>query len=128
MGLTLACARCHDHKSDPITAADYYALAGVFASVKIAERPVAADDIWAPVAKAREAVEVLEKQIADLKKKKSAEIAIKVKGATVQVGKQTRELDKEEALVTSDRVIQYWAELGIVLPEANEQMEMEIED
>ena len=31
LGLTLACARCHDHKSDPITAQDYYALAGVFA-------------------------------------------------------------------------------------------------
>jgi hypothetical protein len=32
MGLTVACARCHDHKFDPITAADYYALYGVFAS------------------------------------------------------------------------------------------------
>lgn len=85
LGLTLACARCHDHKSDPITAADYYALAGVFASVKIAERPVAAEEIWAPVAKAREAVEVLEKQIADLKKKKSADIAMKVKGATEKI-------------------------------------------
>jgi hypothetical protein len=32
MGLTVACARCHDHKFDPITAADYYAMYGVFAS------------------------------------------------------------------------------------------------
>jgi hypothetical protein len=32
MGLTVACARCHDHKYDPISAADYYALHGVFAS------------------------------------------------------------------------------------------------
>jgi hypothetical protein len=32
MGLTVACARCHDHKYDPIPAADYYALYGVFAS------------------------------------------------------------------------------------------------
>ena len=32
MGLTVACARCHDHKFDPISAADYYALYGVFAS------------------------------------------------------------------------------------------------
>ncbi|MFM7206313.1 MAG: PSD1 and planctomycete cytochrome C domain-containing protein [Planctomycetaceae bacterium] len=35
MGLTVACARCHDHKYEPITAADYYALHGIFASSEI---------------------------------------------------------------------------------------------
>ena len=34
MGLTLGCARCHDHKYDPIRIADYYALAGIFKSTK----------------------------------------------------------------------------------------------
>ena len=32
LGLTVGCARCHDHKFDPILTKDYYALAGVFAS------------------------------------------------------------------------------------------------
>ena len=32
LGLTVACARCHDHKFDPIPTADYYSLYGVFAS------------------------------------------------------------------------------------------------
>ena len=32
MGITIGCARCHDHKFDPIPAADYYSLYGVFAS------------------------------------------------------------------------------------------------
>jgi cytochrome c553 len=32
MGLTVACARCHDHKFDPIPTADYYSLHGIFAS------------------------------------------------------------------------------------------------
>ncbi|MSU22885.1 MAG: DUF1549 domain-containing protein [Opitutus sp.] len=34
MGLTVACARCHDHKFDPIPTRDYYALHGVFASTE----------------------------------------------------------------------------------------------
>lgn len=34
MALTVACARCHDHKYDPIPTADYYSLYGVFASSK----------------------------------------------------------------------------------------------
>jgi uncharacterized protein DUF1553/uncharacterized protein DUF1549 len=75
LGLTLACARCHDHKSDPISAQDYYALAGVFASVKISELPTMTDDLWQPVAKARANVAALEKQIADLKKKKPKDLA-----------------------------------------------------
>jgi len=34
LGLTVGCARCHDHKFDPITAKDYYAMAGIFKSTK----------------------------------------------------------------------------------------------
>ena len=35
MGLTVACARCHDHKFDPIATKDYYGLAGIFFSSHI---------------------------------------------------------------------------------------------
>ena len=38
LGLTVACARCHDHKFDPITSEDYYGLAGVFASTKMVNK------------------------------------------------------------------------------------------
>lgn len=40
LGLTVACARCHDHKYDPISMSDYYALAGVFASTEMFNRPL----------------------------------------------------------------------------------------
>ncbi len=40
LGLTVACARCHDHKFDPIPAADYYSLHGIFAStIEPLQRP-----------------------------------------------------------------------------------------
>ena len=38
LGLTVACARCHDHKFEPITQRDYYGLAGVFASTKMVNK------------------------------------------------------------------------------------------
>lgn len=41
MALTVACARCHDHKYDPVPMADYYSLYGVFASSREpAEKPL----------------------------------------------------------------------------------------
>ncbi|HEV3122108.1 MAG TPA: DUF1549 domain-containing protein, partial [Isosphaeraceae bacterium] len=39
LGLTLACARCHDHKFDPIPTEDYYGLAGIFFSTHIRPGP-----------------------------------------------------------------------------------------
>jgi hypothetical protein len=39
LGLTLPCARCHDHKFDPIAQADYYGLAGIFFSTHILPGP-----------------------------------------------------------------------------------------
>ncbi|HSB08844.1 MAG TPA: PSD1 and planctomycete cytochrome C domain-containing protein [Blastocatellia bacterium] len=39
LGLTVGCARCHDHKYDPIPTKDYYAMAGVFASTTYREYP-----------------------------------------------------------------------------------------
>ncbi len=43
LGLTVACARCHDHKYDPIPTEDYYGLAGVFAGTEMFNRPIDSD-------------------------------------------------------------------------------------
>lgn len=40
MGMTIACARCHDHKFDPISTEDYYSLAGIFFSTRLIPGPV----------------------------------------------------------------------------------------
>ncbi len=44
LGLTVQCARCHDHKFDPIAQKDYYGLQAVFAGVKHGERELAVPD------------------------------------------------------------------------------------
>ncbi|HWB00009.1 MAG TPA: PSD1 and planctomycete cytochrome C domain-containing protein [Pirellulales bacterium] len=44
MGMTVSCARCHDHRFDPYPQADYYSLAGVFNNTKNEEIPLASPE------------------------------------------------------------------------------------
>ncbi|MBM3458727.1 MAG: DUF1553 domain-containing protein, partial [Armatimonadetes bacterium] len=60
LGLTAACARCHDHKFDPISTRDYYALAGVFASTRQVSRPLLPEAAARQVLAAHERVKQLE--------------------------------------------------------------------
>jgi len=70
LGLTVACARCHDHKFDPVTQHDYYALAGVLASVKLADRPIIADELAGPAGVARAKLKTLQSLFDKLAKDK----------------------------------------------------------
>ena len=63
LGLTVACARCHDHKYDPIPTTDYYALAGVFASTEYVEVPAAPKEQIEAYDKAQAAIQAKDKEI-----------------------------------------------------------------
>ena len=52
-GMALGCARCHDHKFDPLPTADYYALAGVMHSTHLRERCIDAPDRAAKIRRLR---------------------------------------------------------------------------
>ncbi|MEE2706435.1 MAG: DUF1549 domain-containing protein, partial [Planctomycetota bacterium] len=60
VGLTVSCARCHDHKFDPIPTADYYSLYGVFASC---EQPLQRPRIERPTDKGQEFEKALAEKI-----------------------------------------------------------------
>ncbi|MCA8990551.1 MAG: PSD1 domain-containing protein [Planctomycetaceae bacterium] len=99
LGLTVACARCHDHKYDPISSEDYYALAGVFASSRSIGRPMIPEDEYAPARAAIAEVARLEPEI----KKLNAEIAKQEKAAKEAAEKAPEAEQKtEEAAEQSD--------------------------
>jgi len=62
LGLTVACARCHNHKYDPISQKDYYALAGVFASTTYTEYPRVSDAQVKAWKQKQQAIEDLEEE------------------------------------------------------------------
>jgi hypothetical protein len=66
LGLTIGCARCHDHKFDPISQRDYYAMAGIFASTESVTRAEWGVWSWPTVTKLQESPEALVEREAKL--------------------------------------------------------------
>lgn len=70
LGLTVACARCHDHKFDPIPIQDYYSIAGVFQNTREGETKLVSEKELAGWNEARRPIDELNKNIGEAKKKK----------------------------------------------------------
>ncbi|MBI1347344.1 DUF1549 domain-containing protein [bacterium] len=75
LGLTVSCARCHDHKFDPISTEDYYALAGVFASTEYRETPLVPDEISSAYDERAAAVKSHEKDLANAQTEEAAKLS-----------------------------------------------------
>ncbi len=84
LGLTAGCARCHDHKFDPIPTRDYYSLAGIFKSTRTMatlstvaranERPLASKEEESKVLKTQNQLKALQGEIKQLTDKATADI------------------------------------------------------
>ncbi|MHB0957614.1 MAG: DUF1553 domain-containing protein [Pirellulaceae bacterium] len=68
MGLTIGCAKCHDHKYDPLTQIDYYRLFAVFNQTQDADLPNESPTIEAPRPEDLAALERYDQQIAGLER------------------------------------------------------------
>jgi len=69
LGLTVACAQCHDHKFDPIPQQDYYSLAGVFQNTSIQESPLVAPEVVRAYNDHHQAIKQLENKIKEQTKR-----------------------------------------------------------
>jgi cytochrome c553 len=128
LGLTVACARCHDHKFDPIPTKDYYAVAGIFTSTELktgnagtvggrggipaAKLP---DGANVPVGPALSKAEVakLREQLTDLKKqrdeafeeaRKSREPSIRLVGLQTRIGVLESQIEQYDADNTHKKI------------------------
>ena len=106
LGLSLGCARCHDHKFDPVSERDYYALAGIFHSTSIKDRELRTPEAEEHSAKRNSQIAGLSKRITTLEQKL----------ATLVDRKGTREWEAEDHArgnVIVDRK-QYGKDIGII--------------
>ncbi|MFM2094241.1 MAG: hypothetical protein RIS70_1365 [Planctomycetota bacterium] len=66
LGLTVSCARCHDHKFDPIPQRDYYSLAGIFNNTRVADQPMVAPEVVKVFHDHQQAIQMREQKIREL--------------------------------------------------------------
>ena len=102
LGITGSCARCHDHKFDPIPQQDYYSLAGIFNNSATHDLPLAAVDVVKRFRDHQHAVEELNKKIKTFPKRSRNEKNPAAEEAT-----------KEEATPEEQAQLDHWkAELA----------------
>lgn len=104
MGMTIGCARCHDHKYDPLTAADYYALAGIFKSSQtmehhkvvahLFERPLATPEIIQQAKEIDDRLSAAKAELTKLNESVEARVKDEVRRLVSQALRATVEYDQ----------------------------------
>ncbi len=100
MGFTVACARCHDHKFDPIPTRDYYSIAGIYMGTNMSDAAIGSPDDL----KAYNTAQADLKRTDDKLKKTVTELKAKKDPWTVQIAKllQMKELTESLAKIKKD--------------------------
>ncbi len=111
LGLTVGCARCHDHKYDPIPTKDYYALAGVFLSTSYHEYPLAPKSIVEEYDAQDKKIEKKEKLLGEFLSTESTQLAqtlaLQATKYMVAVWKVTGEPKEDKAKIVDAERLDY---------------------
>ncbi|HUR27491.1 MAG TPA: DUF1549 domain-containing protein, partial [Planctomycetota bacterium] len=111
LGLTIACARCHDHKYDAVPTEDYYALAGVFKNTAYHEYPQVPQSVVDEWKAADKRIENKEKLLKEFRKTESRQLAETLALQSARYMKAAwrvlGEPKKDKAVVASDEKLDY---------------------
>ena len=111
LGMTVACARCHDHKYDPIPQTDYYALAGVFFNTNYQEYPRAPKTVIEKFVKLEDEIDekqkVAQEMSQDAGNELSRSLALQTSNYLQGVWEITGPQKKEIAAVVESRKLDY---------------------
>jgi hypothetical protein len=75
VGLTVACARCHDHKFDPIPTKDYYSLLGVFENTRPGRFPLAPPEVVAEYDRRKKEADLRQKAVREFEDEQARQLA-----------------------------------------------------
>ncbi|MEN8864384.1 MAG: PSD1 and planctomycete cytochrome C domain-containing protein [Akkermansiaceae bacterium] len=91
LGLTAACARCHDHKFDPITIKDYYAIAGIFKNTRIGEHPLVSKEVVDTYRKGQDAIKNQNNAVNSFLVEESKRLKIERKDVEKSMGEEAKQ-------------------------------------
>ncbi len=111
LGLTVACARCHNHKYDPIPQSDYYSLAGVFYNTVYEEYPTAPKSVIEAYTKLEDEIDaknkVLQEEQSNLSSDLARTYALQTSDYLQGVFEVTGQPKRDKAQVVEQRKLDY---------------------